>query len=253
MGNFVRVISLMLGRSLTRTRRDPTWVLIGLFQPVLYLVLFAPLLDGLRMPGYAGSNSLNLFVPGLLIMIALFSTSFAGFSILDDLRTGVVERLRVTPANRFALLLGMVIHDVLVFLAQCLVLTVAAALMGLDASLPGLVVLFVLMGLIGVTMAAFSYGITLIVRDQGALAAMVTTLTQPLLLLSGILLPLTLAPQLLQTLAQINPFAQFVDASRSLIIGQFTTGPIPLAFGLALGMMVLALLWAVRVFRRATA
>ena len=150
MLKFLRDTQLMFGRSLIRTLRNPVWVVIGLLQPVLYLLLFAPLLDGLRMPGFDQTSSLNIFVPGLLVMIALFSAGFAGFGILDDLREGVVERLRVTPASRLALLLGMVLHDVLVFLIQCGLLVVAATLMGLRADPVGLALLFGLDGAAGV-------------------------------------------------------------------------------------------------------
>lgn len=253
MTKFLRETQLIFARSLRRTIRNPAWVIIGLFQPVLYLLLFAPLLDSIRMPGFEDTNSLNVFVPGLLVMIAIFSAGFAGFGIIDDLREGVIERLRVTPANRLALLLGMVLHDVLVFLAQCLLLVVTALAMGFRADLLGLVLLFGLMALLGLMMASFSYALTLILRDQGALAAMLSTISQPLLLLSGILLPLTLAPKLLQSLAELNPFSHTVDASRALIAGQFGEHAILLAFAIVIALTVMTVLWATQLFRKATA
>ena len=253
MLEFLRDTQLMFGRSLIRTLRNPVWVIIGLLQPVLYFLLFAPLLNSLQMPGFGQTSSLNIFVPGLLVMIALFSAGFAGFSILDDLRSGVVERLRVTPASRLALLLGMVLHDVLVFLIQCGLLVVAATLMGLRADPLGLVLLFALMALLGLMMVSVSYALTLIIKDQSSLAAMLSTITQPLLLLSGVLLPLTLAPRLLQTLAAFNPFAHAVDAARALVNGHLGDQSILLGFGIVAMLAVLATLWASRIFREATA
>ncbi len=164
----------------------------------MYLLLFAPLLNGLALPGFDPANSLNYFVPGLLVMI-VFSAGFFGLNVLDDLRDGVVERLRVTPASRVGLLLGMVLQDVAVFLVN----------------LAGLLVLFGLLALIGLTMVSASYALTPTVRDQGAVAGMMSTLTVPLLLLSGVLLPMTLAPDVLRSLAQLNPFAHAVEAARA--------------------------------------
>lgn len=252
MGKFLRETRLMFGRSLIRTLRSPMWIIVNLFQPVLYLLLFAPLLEELQMPGFGGTNSLNYFAPGLLVMLS-FSAAYFGLNIIDDLRDGVVERLRVTPASRLALLLGMVLQDVVVFLFQGAVLLIMAALMGLRTNLTGLLMLFGLLALIGLTMVSFSYALTLIFRDQAALAGMLSTLTVPLLLLSGVLLPMSLAPDLLQALSQVNPFTHAVDAARAMVNGQFADASIlrgPLIFA---GLSLLALLWAVRVFRRSTA
>jgi ABC-2 type transport system permease protein len=42
----------------------------------------------------------QVFVPALLVQLGLFGTSFVGFGIIAELRSGVTERLRVTPASR---------------------------------------------------------------------------------------------------------------------------------------------------------
>jgi ABC-2 type transport system permease protein len=252
MVKFLTDTRLVFGRSLTRTFRNPMWIIVNLFQPLLYLLLFAPLLEGLQVPGFSQTSSLNYFVPGVLIMIA-FSAAFFGMNVLDDLRDGVVERLRVTPASRLALLLGMVLQDVLVFLVQCGTLVVVATIMGLRPDWTGMLLLFGLLALIGLTMVSFSYALTLKIQDQGALAGMISTLTVPLLLLSGVLLPMTLAPDLLRTLAQFNPFTHAVDAARALVNGHLADASILRGLGIFAGLAALAMLWAVRIFRRSTA
>jgi ABC-2 type transport system permease protein len=251
--SFLRHTQLMFQRSVKRTLREPAWIMIGMFQPILYLLLFAPLLDNLALPGYGDTTSLNIFVPGLLVMIALFGLGFSGFGILDDLRNGVLERFRVTPANRLALLMGMILNDVILFLIQCGVLVLVATLMGFRADLAGLIVLFGLLAVLGLMVAAFSYALGLIFRDESPLAATLNTLTLPLLLLSGVLLPLSLAPDLLQTIAEFNPFLHIVEAARALIHGDMAHSSIVLAFGVVLVMLVITVQWAVSLFRRMTA
>jgi ABC-2 type transport system permease protein len=253
MRKLLRDTRLLFIRSLTITIRNPLWVMIGLFQPVLYLLLFAPLLDAVTMPGFGGSSSLNVFTPGLLMMTALFGTGYAGFNIIEDLRNGVVERLRVTPASRLAILLGMVLRDILVLTVQSGLLLAVATLMGLRSDPLGTVLLFVLMALLGTLMASMSYGLALIFKDEGSLAATLNTFMQPLMLLSGVLLPMTLAPKLLQTLAEVNPLSHVVDASRALVNGHLADNAIVLAFGLMIGLGIAAALWAARIVRRATA
>ncbi len=250
---FLRDTRLLFGRNMRNTLRNPVWMMMGLFQPVLYLLLFAPLLNSLSLPGFGRSNALTVFAPGLLIMMAMFGTGYAGFVVIDDLRNGVVERFRVTPASRVALLLGMVLRDVLILLAQSALLLVVAALMGLYADLPGVLLLIALMVLIGTMMASISYALGLIFKDEGALSATLSAVLLPLQLLSGVLLPLTLVPKILQLMAALNPFAHAVDAARALVNGNLTDSAVLLGFGFVGVFAVLAVAWASRVFRQATA
>ncbi len=93
---------------MTLTLRNPAWLIMGLMQPFLYLLLFGPLLNSIAtMPGFPPGGAFNVFVPGLLVMTALFSSAFVGFGLhADELREGVIERMRVTPMSRMATLLG---------------------------------------------------------------------------------------------------------------------------------------------------
>lgn len=253
MRRLVRDTGLLFQRSLMYTLRNLVWVVLGLFQPVLYLLLFAPLLNGLRAPTVTQSDALESFVPGLLVMMALFSTAFAGFNIIEDLQGGVLERLSVTPVSRLALLFGMILRDLLVFLIQGALLLLVGSLMGMSISPPGVFLLGGLMILIGTLVTSFSYGIALYLKDGTVLSIALTTITQPLLLLSGVLLPLTLAHGILHTLALLNPFAHAVDAARALTSGQISDPSIWQSFGIFALLTLFSTTWAMHIFRRAMA
>src|ERR1017187_5987083 len=110
---------LMFERYLMIFLRNPAWVAIGVIQPVLYLVLFAPLLKSLtQTPGFPRGGAYNVFVPGLLIQLGLFGASGVGFGLIAELRAGVIERFRVTPMSRLALLLGHALRDIFLLLVQ---------------------------------------------------------------------------------------------------------------------------------------
>ena len=81
--------------------------------------------------------------------------------------------------------------------------------------------LFGAIRLVGITMASISYGFALIYKIEDALAPTLNTITLPVSLLSGIILPLALAPIWLQDLAKINPFSYAVNATRELFAGNF--------------------------------
>lgn len=252
-GKFAREVWVIFRRGVDRSMANPFWDLFGLFQPVLYLLLFAPLLESLPLPGNSGAATMQLFVPGLIVMTSLFSTGFAGFGVIDDLRNGVIERMRVTSAGRLSVLLGMVLHVVLTFLLQCALIVAVAALLGFRAGTQELFALGVLAVLLGVMMTSASFAVTFAVRDEGGLAGVLNTFNVPALLLSGILLPMSLAPAALRAIASVNPFYYAVEAARAIVAGELFNPAVPVAFGLSGLLATLALLWAWSMFRKAMA
>ena len=118
--------------------RNPAWVFIGVMQPVLYLVLFGPLLKPL-VDDFGADNAYTFLVPGLLVQLGMFGAFFAGFGLIGEWREGVIEAERVTPANRTALLVGRLVRDVAQLFVQALILVVLGYAMGMRASVEGVV------------------------------------------------------------------------------------------------------------------
>jgi ABC-2 type transport system permease protein len=217
----LRDTKLMFLNNMRHTLKSPVFIFVSLFQPLMYLVLYMPLLNGLgSIPGMSGGTA-NGFIPGLLVMQAIFGCAFVGFPLIDDIRSGVIQRYLVTPVSRVSILLGRVLRDAVVLLAQCLLITVAAIPFGLNVDAAGFVLSLVLYALIGIIMASISYSFALLYKVEDALAPTMNTITLPISLLSGIFLPLALAPLWLQYLSKVNPFSYGVDATRFLFLGNF--------------------------------
>ena len=106
--------------------------------------------------------------------------------------------MRVTPISRFAMLLGRSLRDVVILVAQAVVMMVIALPFGLKIDPAGAAVTLLLLALIGLLTAPLSYTAGLILKSEDALAPLVQGVALPLLLLSGILLPLALAPDWLR-------------------------------------------------------
>jgi len=229
--------------------RNPVWIFVGVFQPICYLLLFAPLLKAaLRVP--TNAEAYRIFVPGVLVLLAIFGTLFAGFGLIAELRAGVIERSRVTPVSRFALLLGRALRDTVTLLVQSVIITVLALPFGLTVRIGDLLLAYLLLGLIALMLSSVSYAVALKVRSEDALAPLLNTVSQPVLLLSGILLPLALAPAWLRHIADWNPFSWAVDATRALFAGDPGNDNVWKAL-LILGVLTaLAVVWASRAFAR---
>jgi ABC-2 type transport system permease protein len=245
---------LLFERSMSLTVRNPVWVVIGIAQPLYFLVLFGPLLEPLAgAPGFPPGPPLNVFVPGLLIQLGLFGAGFVGFGLIAEVRNGVIERLRVTPVSRLALLLGRALRDVVVLVVQAILLVACAVPFGLRPNLVGLVVMLGLLVLLGLLMVSVSYTLALWLRNEDALAPLLNTVTLPLLLLSGVLLPLSLAPGWLQAAALLNPLSHAVEAARALFNQQLGDPSIPRALAILGVLAFAARALASRSFNRAAA
>ncbi len=245
---------LLFMRDMRATLRNPTWALIGLFQPLCYMFLFAPLLGGFsKVPGFPPGGVFTVFTPGMLIMISIYGTIFNGYGLISELRAGVIERLRVTPVSRMALLLGRAMRDVLLLLCQALLLVLISLPLGIHIDLSGLGLVMALLILLGLCMVSCSYALALGLKDENVLASLINTLIFPLIILSGIMLPLTLAPAIIKNIARVNPFAYDVEAARQLFLGHLDDSSVMLSFVITGVLTVLAVLWARRAFSRAMA
>ncbi len=233
--------------------RNPVWVFFGLTQPVLYLVLFGPLLKSVTGGGLGGNDSWRIFVPGLLLQLAIFGAGFAGFGIIQELREGVIDRQRVTPARRAALILGRTLQNMVVIGVQGVVLILVALLFGLQASWSGIVSSVVLICLLALGISAASYAMGLILKDEDSFAPFIQGVSLPLLLLSGVLLPMTLAPAWLRHTSQANPLTYVVDATRALFRGDFADPHVWVGALVTLALGALLAWWGTRTFQRQSA
>jgi ABC-2 type transport system permease protein len=244
---------LIFRRSLILTLRQPVWIFFGLMQPILYLVLFGPLLDASVKAANVNENAFNWFIPGLLIQMAVFGGAFVGFGLIAELRSGVVERMRVTPMSRIAMLFGRSLRDVVIMVVQAILIMAVAIPFGLRIDLAGALVTIALLVLIGLALAPLSYTAALVLKTEDALAPVVNTVALPLLLMSGILLPLALAPDWLKFLATLSPLTHAADAARALFNGDWANPEIAIG-AVVMGVLAVFAVWlASRAFNRAVA
>jgi ABC-2 type transport system permease protein len=147
-------------------------------------------------------------------------------------------------------MLGRSLRDVVTLFFQALLITLLAIPFGLTVKIGDLLLAFLMLSLIGLMLSAASNAIALKLRSEDALAPLMNGVAQPLLLLSGILLPLSMAPGWLQGVGDWNPFAWAVDGTRALFAGDPGNSHVWQAL-LILGVLtVLSLMWAARSFAR---
>jgi ABC-2 type transport system permease protein len=244
--SFATDVGISLRRETAPLLRNWYYVLFGLLQPLLYLGLFVPLLP-------TSGNSLQWFVPGMIVMLTLFTTATCGWTLTEELASGALERLLATPLSRPAILVGRALKELLPLLAQALVIVLLSIPFGLTLYPLAALLGFTLVLAFGIGVASLSYALAIVSKRDGSLFYMVThSITLPLMLLGGVLLPMDLAPRWLYIASRINPLTYLVEAERALFAGDLAS--LPVLYGsIVAGVFGLVGLWVgARTITRAT-
>ena len=239
----------VLTRELKPVVRDPFTLIFSLVQPLVFLGLFAPLLIG--QSGMPASETLQWFVPGVLVMIVLFGTGATGSNLQYEMMTGSHERTLVAPLSRSSLLVGRALKEIVPIIAQALLIVGIAMPFGFRADPVGLVVGLALLAVFGVGLGALSYTLALKTKDREWLFwGVQQTLIFPLMILSGLLLPLDVAPGWMRAVAAVNPLNWVAQGARALVSGDL--GNIVVLWGWVAALALAAVgLWAgVRAIRK---
>jgi ABC-2 type transport system permease protein len=246
---FFRDSVIVFRRQIRMNLRNPAWVIIGMVQPILYLLLFGPLLEPL-VDQFGATNAYTFFVPGMLVQLGVFGAFFAGFSLIGEWREGVIEAERVTPASRTALLVGRLYRDLLQLLVQAMILVGLGFALGMEATLTGILLGTLLTLLIGGACAAASNALALTTKSEDVMAPVINMVMMPVLLLSGILLPMSIGPGWLEKASDFMPIRHVVDGVRSSFAGDLGASGVMWGSVWALVLFGLAVWWGTSTFRK---
>jgi ABC-2 type transport system permease protein len=203
--------------------RDPFSLIFSLIQPLVFLGLFGPLLSGVAGDdGLGFGSTLQFFLPGVVVMITMFGTSMTGANLQFEIMTGAFERILATPLARPALLIGRALKELTPLVVQALIITLVAVPFGFDLFPAHVIAGLLILGVFGVGVGALSYALAIATRkNEWAFWAVQQSLLFPLLILSGMMLPLETGPDWMQVLSKVNPLTYIVDAERVLFSGTF--------------------------------
>jgi ABC-2 type transport system permease protein len=247
---------ILTGRYLRELYRQPAVIFITLTQPVIWLLLFGELFKNVtQIPGFEGGNYTTYLTPGVVIMTAMFSSSWTGMAYIEDMQTGVMDRFLTAPVSRGALTAAMLAYQAVIVVVQSAI--IIAMGWGIGAAFPGGAVgIAALIGvavLIAVAMAGLSIGFALLIRQREALIGASTTLVMPLTFLSGAFLSLRLVPGWIAAIARFNPVNWAASAGRAAVGGHPAWGTVGSYAGylaVALAVTAVAATQAFRTYQR---
>ena len=228
---------------------NPVNIAISLLQPITYLLLFTPFLKSVMGASTYG-DAYRIYVPLLFTAMGLFSGLFAGFALIAAIRQGVITRLRVTPLSRVGLLLGRELIFVALTGFQAVVITVVALVFGLRVPLINLLLALILLAMMVLIGVSISYALAIFVPNQNALINLTNGVTEPLALLAGVLIPLSVAPLWVRDVALWNPYAWGARGMRAIFQGQIGGQIVWEACIILAGLAAVAVVVSSRLFAR---
>ena len=234
---------LLVRRSVIRTLRQPATLIFAFLFPLLLLAVNAGGLDAAtEIPGFPADSYLTFALAVPFVQGALFAANSAGTNFAQDIESGFLARLSLTPLTRPALLAGQLAGVMALGLTQAVVYFAVgqAAGAGFEAGPAGVLVLL-----------ALSMLITLGFGALGALAALRTGSGEavqglfPLLFVGLFLSSMALPRDLIEadwfaTIATYNPVSYLLEAIRSLLITGWDAEALGLGFACAAGVALAA-------------
>jgi ABC-2 type transport system permease protein len=228
---------------------NPVSVALSLMQPIIYLLLFTPFLKSV-MGASTYDDAYRIYVPSLFCAMGVFSGLFAGFALIAAIRQGVIARLRITPLSRAGLLLGRELLFVGLVGFQAVVIVVVALIFGLRVPPLNLLFALALLALMVLIGVSISYVLAIFVPNVNVLMNVTNGVTEPIALLAGILIPVSVAPLWVRDVALWNPFAWGANGMRAIFQGHLGAVVVWEASVILAGLAAAAVLASSRLFTR---
>lgn len=226
--NNLQAIYIMWLREMKRFLRSKSRVVGSLMVPFFFLLFMGlGFKSGFNLPGMPQeANYIDFLVPGIIGMTILFTSTFAGISVLWDREFGFLKEIMVAPVRRSAVVLGRIAGGITTSLIQGILILIISLFMGFQIiSFFGLVLAFLFMFLISVGFIGFGIAIASKMKDIHGFSLIMQFIIFPIFILSGAFFPVTNLPNWLRLFSYIDPLTYGADGLRASLIS-FSQFPI---------------------------
>jgi ABC transporter DrrB family efflux protein len=244
--------------TLTITRRNllvwmrvPAYLVFTVIQPVMFVLLFRYVFGGAI---HVAGNYVDFLMPGIIAQTAAFATFGTAIALAQELKKGVIDRLRSMPMARSAVLAGRLVADTGRMLLTILIIVGVGYAVGFRFSngvVPA-IAMVLLATVFGLAICCISAYTGLAIGDEESVQAFGLIWLFPLTFLSSAFVPIATMPGWLQAFANNQPVTYVIDTMRALALG----GPVVPSLWKSLvwlaGIFVVFLPLAVRAYRRAS-
>ena len=250
--HFFSDTGVMLGRSMRHITRSMDTIITVTIMPIAMMLLFVYVFGGAIRAGT--DNYVNYLLPGILLMAIASGIAYTAYRLFMDMQSGIFERFHSMPIARSAALWGHVLTSLVSNAISVVVIILAALIMGFRSS-AGVLSWLAVTGIL----ALFTLALTWVAAIAGLSAKSVdgaSAFSYPLIFLpfiSSAFVPTESMPSGVRALAENQPVTSIVNAIRALLSGQPVGNDIWVALAWCFGILVVAYVFAMRVYKRKAA
>lgn len=250
--HFLSDTAALTGRSLRHVSRSPDTIITTVITPVVMMLLFVYVFGGAIEAGTG--DYVDYLLPGILLITVASGIAYTAYRLFLDLEGGLFERFQSMPIARSSVLWAHVITSLVANLVSLVVVVLVALLMGFRSgagvlswlAVAGILVLFTL----ALTWLAVVPGLTAS-SVEGASAFSYPLIFLPFL--SSAFVPTDTMPGPVRAFAEHQPVTSIVDAIRGLFAGQPVGDDVGVAVAWCVGLLLVAYVAAMAVYRRRVA
>jgi ABC-2 type transport system permease protein len=251
-GYFFSDMSVMLGRSMRHVFRSMDTIMTVCISPIAIMLLLVYVFGGAIQTGT--DNYVNYLLPGIMLMTIANGIGYVSYRLFLDQQRGIFERFHTMPIARSAPLWGHVLTSLVSNALSVVAIILVALVMGFRPSagvlewlaVVGILLLFTL----ALTWIAVIAGLSSkSVDSAGAFAFAIHLLP----FISSAFVPTETMPPAVRAFAENQPVTSIVESIRALLSGQPAGNDIWIALAWCLGILIVAYLFAMRVYRQAAA
>jgi ABC-2 type transport system permease protein len=204
-------------RDLLKLPRVPELLFFSIFQPIVFVLLFAYVFGG-AIPVPGGGSYREYLMAGIFVQTIAFNSASTTVGMAEDLKHGVIDRFRSLPMATSAVLLGRTTSDIVRGLLTLAVLMLTGLVVGWrihDGVIKAVAAVLLLIAF-GFAMSWIGAWIGLYMPSPEVANTAGIVWLFPVTFLSNAFVPLAGMPQWVQFIAEWNPISSVVLACREL-------------------------------------
>jgi len=214
-------IYVMWLREMKRFVRAKSRVIGTLAMPLFFLLFLGLGFTNMSLPNMPENISyIDFLVPGIVGMTMLFTSMFAGISVLWDREFGFLKEIMVAPVSRVSLVLGRIAGGATTSVIQGIIILLISFLMGFKIStFSGFVLAILFMVLISISFIGLGLIFASKMTDIHGFSLIMNFVILPLFFLSGAIFPLENLPAMIRYISYLDPLTYGVDGLRGSLTG----------------------------------
>jgi len=239
-------------RNLLVWMRVPAYIVFTVIQPVIFVLMFRYVFGGaIHVPVKGGY--VNFLMPGIIAQTAAFATFGTAIALAQELKKGVIDRLKSMPMARSAVLTGRIVADTLRMFVTVLIVIGVGYAVGFrfeNGVIPAILMIAMAIFL-GVSICMIAAFTGLAIGDEESVQAFGLIWLFPLTFLSSAFVPIASMPGWLQAFANNQPVTYVVDTMRALALGGPVASSLWKSLVWLIGILVVFGPLSVRAYKRA--